>query len=156
MSETFDGRDESWVGSTVLVNFTNHTCVGKAAISNHERGVVVTKINGRENKEKRSTAKVYFAMRTSKVGYQVFSLRKVMGPTRIYGCMKRVGRDRWLRTCHDPKLPMVIRGEKLAAEIMGRGWWTWKIPQIRWLRRLPRYKFHIHCENWQRRRHSCM
>ena len=46
------------------------------------------KINGRENNEKRSTAKVYFTMWTSKVEYQVFSLRKVMGPTQIYGCMK--------------------------------------------------------------------
>ena len=72
----------------VSVNFANHTCVGKAAISNHERGVPVVKINGHDKKGKKSTATDYFAMQTSTVEYQDFSLRIAMGPTRIYGCMK--------------------------------------------------------------------
>ena len=72
----------------VLVNFANHTCVGKAAISKCERGVEVAKINGRDKKENRSTTTVYFTMQTSEVEYQYFSLRKLLGPTQIYGCMK--------------------------------------------------------------------
>ena len=66
----------------------NLTCAGKAAMSNRERVVPVAKINGPDKKEKRSMATVYFAMKTNEVEYQDFSLRKLMGPTQIYGCMK--------------------------------------------------------------------
>ena len=65
--KSFNDRDEIQVRSTVLVNFENHTCVGKAAISNRERVVPVAKINSHGKKEKRSTATVYFAMQTSEV-----------------------------------------------------------------------------------------
>ena len=61
---------------------------GKPAISNSERGVVVAKTNDRDKKGEKSTATVYFAVRTSTDEYQGFSLRKIMGPTQIYGCMK--------------------------------------------------------------------
>ena len=53
----------------VSVNFANHTCAGKAVNPNHERVVLVTKINGHDKKEKRYTSMVYFAMQTSEVEY---------------------------------------------------------------------------------------
>ena len=74
------------------INFESHTCVGEAVISNREREVEVVKINGHDKKGKKSMATVYFIGQTSTDECQGFSLRKIMGPTHIYGCMK--GRSR--------------------------------------------------------------
>ena len=74
------------------INFASHTCVGKSVISNRERGVAVTKINDHDKKCEKFMATVYFIVQTNMDEYQGFSLRKIMGPTQIYGCMK--GRSR--------------------------------------------------------------
>ena len=51
------------------INFTNHTCVGKATISNDERGIAVAKINDCDRKGKKSITTVYFAMQNSMYEY---------------------------------------------------------------------------------------
>ena len=60
----------------------------KATISNHEGGVAFAKINSHDKKGEKSTATVYFRVQTNTNEYQNFSLRKIVGSTQIYGCMK--------------------------------------------------------------------
>ena len=48
--------------------------MGKAAISNHERGVAVAKINDRDKKGEKYTTIVYFTELTSTDEVQGFSL----------------------------------------------------------------------------------
>ena len=74
----------------VSINFTKWTCTGKNTISNHERWSWPRRINGPDKEKKRSIVVVHFAMRTSKVEDQTFTLRKVVGPTRIDGYMDKL------------------------------------------------------------------
>ena len=88
--KTFSGRDEIKGRSTVSINFAKWTCAGKTTISNHERWSQPQRINGPDKEKKRSMVVVHFAMRTSKVEDQNFTLQKVMGPAQIDGYMERL------------------------------------------------------------------